>query len=377
MCNFPNYSQLSNLNLVCGGFVLAPGDLVTVQSTNSLNPNDAELGLYTTNSFGSSAAIVDYVEWGTTGHTRSSVVMAAGIWAAGDFVPSWPAGMSIEYDGIGDSSADWSINTSTPCVNSWFSGCDFQLVSYDGFETSFGNWNDGGGDAFRIASNAAAGSFSIRLRDNSGEKSSMTTNPLDFTAVTVARVEFTYFAESMEDGEDFLLEYSTDGGNTFQVVRSWVAGLDFNNGEQNTVRVNFSEDFTANTVLRLRADASSNYDIIYIDEVSVSTCSESALKSDKNTVLTRSHSASKSSSAVLEIDKVETKVIESVIVFPNPAVHTLNIKGLNGRVYDVYSLSGQRVIKTSSDHTLDLSSLQNGTYLLRTIDGQIIKFNKI
>ncbi len=72
--------------------------------------------------------------------------------------------------------------------------------------------------------------------------------------------------------------------------------------------------------------------------------------------------------------------IEEVIelsVYPNPTSEMLNIKGLNGQTYDVYNMSGQKVIKATSKEVLDLSALQSGTYLIRTVEGQITRFYKI
>ena len=93
-----------------------PGEFVTLQTTVDINENDGEFGLYTTNSFGSSSAITDYVEWGSTGHGRSSVAVGAGIWTTGDFAQAWAAGSVLEYDGAGDSSSDWSQDAPSLCA---------------------------------------------------------------------------------------------------------------------------------------------------------------------------------------------------------------------------------------------------------------------
>jgi hypothetical protein len=53
------------------------------------------MGLYSANMFNSPDAIEDYVEWGTTGHARSSVAVAAGIWQEGGFVEVPAAALAI------------------------------------------------------------------------------------------------------------------------------------------------------------------------------------------------------------------------------------------------------------------------------------------
>jgi len=115
LCHFPDYQQISNSNIISGEAMLAPGAIVAVDDFNVLDEADGELGLYVSSVFSSSSDIIDYVEWGSTGHQRSSVAIAAGIWNTGDFVASFGAGESLEYDGEGDSPSDWAA-TATPSI---------------------------------------------------------------------------------------------------------------------------------------------------------------------------------------------------------------------------------------------------------------------
>ncbi len=46
-----------------------------------------EVGLYSSGNFGDPNSIVDYLEWGTGGHFRSTVAIAAGIWDETSVVP--------------------------------------------------------------------------------------------------------------------------------------------------------------------------------------------------------------------------------------------------------------------------------------------------
>ena len=106
------------------------------------------------------------------------------------------------------------------------------------------------------------------------------------------------------------------------------------------------------------------------DEPSIRT---SIMNSGKNTNL---RSAQNNSITKDEItDKIEEGVSE-IVVFPNPANHLLNIKGLNGQSYNVYSITGQKIIESSSQETIDLMPFQIGAYLIRTNDGKIIRFIK-
>ena len=58
LCNRPEYEMLGNLTVECGSLSLAPGALVAVSTgTISISGNGGEIGLYTSNSFGSSDAM--------------------------------------------------------------------------------------------------------------------------------------------------------------------------------------------------------------------------------------------------------------------------------------------------------------------------------
>lgn len=72
-------------------FLPPPGAKDTFDASGKLGniaAESGEVGLYSRGDFGSSGAIVDYVEWGMAGHGRTSVAVEAGIWPGGGFVPT-------------------------------------------------------------------------------------------------------------------------------------------------------------------------------------------------------------------------------------------------------------------------------------------------
>jgi hypothetical protein len=193
----------------------------------------------------------------------------------------------------------------------------------------------------------------------------------------------------MEHGEDFMLEYSNDGGLTYTTVQSWRSGTDFYNGETKKVTVAFSGSFSSTTKLRFRCDATSNYDIIYLDEIYVYACGGSWLSNGGNIAYASTQSESltmdlqnesfATPASNLQVDRVEALGSKSPVVevYPIPSTDIVNVKGLDGQTYDVYSIAGQRIIKDSNDQVLDISGFQDGTYLLRASDGQIVRFVKM
>jgi hypothetical protein len=110
MCLGPGrYGQIGNLTALSGTPELASGEFLVLQLDGSLAmDNDEGLGLYSMQAFTNPDALVDFVQWGTGGSPRENVAVEAGIWTAGDFVPSVGESASIEYDGEGDASTDWA-----------------------------------------------------------------------------------------------------------------------------------------------------------------------------------------------------------------------------------------------------------------------------
>lgn len=114
-CQFPDYQGIGNLIDICGGdLLLDPGEILAIETTLiNFNSADGELGLYSEFGFDDPDNILDYVEWGSTGHERSSVAVNASIWTDGDFAPAWTSGNALQYDGTGDSSTDWAESETT------------------------------------------------------------------------------------------------------------------------------------------------------------------------------------------------------------------------------------------------------------------------
>ncbi len=160
------------------------------------------------------------------------------------------------------------------CIPNVCIGEDCVLINSENFEAGFGIWNDGGVDCTRFLNEdyANSGSRGIRIRDNSGSSSSLFSDVLDFSSFNTIDIGFSYLPLSMEPGEDFLLELSTDGGNSYTTVKSWSAGIEFTNGTRYYENETVSLSFSNNTRIRFRCDASSNGDRIYIDDIVIQNC---------------------------------------------------------------------------------------------------------
>jgi len=153
------------------------------------------------------------------------------------------------------------------------SGGSWQTIDSEDFESGFGIWNDGGSDVRRSANDSSyanSGTYCIRLRDNSGTASSMTTDPINASAYSDVRITFYFYPRSMDGTtEDFFVEVNNGGG--WQVAGQFVVTQDFTNNNPQTVTVNAPGGFTPNssTQFRIRCDASGNSDWIYVDDAQI------------------------------------------------------------------------------------------------------------
>jgi hypothetical protein len=170
LCSFPTYSQLNGLTLESGSLFLIPGAIV-VLSGHNMSPADGELALYLNNQWPNSEMILDYVEWGSTGHMRSSVAQAAEIWANGDFVVPTADGTSLAWDGGGDASSNWMVDAEPTFGAENSGGCDGGTVStVDGLNTVYTCTQDGVADIVEFESDGASDdSFTFIITSDTGE----------------------------------------------------------------------------------------------------------------------------------------------------------------------------------------------------------------
>ncbi|WP_282090125.1 spondin domain-containing protein [Aquimarina algiphila] len=131
------YVQIENASVISGTTQLAAGEFLVV-NWDQLGDSEG-LGLYSSNSFASADAIIDFVQWGAAGSARENVAVTAGIWTEGEFVQSvrLPS-YSIAYDGEGNAASDWSevinptfgMGNATPINSTTFSITIKNTINY-------------------------------------------------------------------------------------------------------------------------------------------------------------------------------------------------------------------------------------------------------
>ncbi|RME92173.1 MAG: T9SS C-terminal target domain-containing protein [Bacteroidetes bacterium] len=256
------------------------------------------------------------------------------------------------------------------------------LGSY--FETGWDGWQDGGGDCYRYrGSRSYEGDYSIRIRDNSGTASAMTSPTLDLSGYSSIDVTFFFYSYSMENGEDFWLRYYD--GSSWTTVASWAQGSSFNNNSFYTATVTIDAanyNFANNSAIRFQCDASGNQDHIYIDAVTV-TANTSSLPEAGPRVTTTELKTDLYPEAPMQEYSQDLLTLDAggaqqapVVLFPNPARELLTVR-TQGRMASIRILSatGQQLQQLSlenNQHQLDISQLAPGLYyLLIEVDGEL------
>jgi hypothetical protein len=256
-------------------------------------------------------------------------------------------------------------------------GSTLLLGSY--FETGWDGWADGGGDCARYGgSRSWEGTYSIQIRDNSGTASAMTSPTLNLSGYSSIEVTFFFYANSMENGEDFWLRYYN--GSTWTTVATY-ARPSFNNNTFYTATVTLTSaqvNFASNAQIRFQCDASDNSDQIYMDQITV-TAFSGALVEDGPVLTTITPLGERETGATLAPGVLQQGVeapAGQVLLFPNPVTDVLQVRA-NGEMQSIrlMSATGQvlRQVKLASEQAaLDLSELSPGMYyLLIEVNGEM------
>jgi len=233
------------------------------------------------------------------------------------------------------------------------------------FETGLDGWTDGGGDCYRDQDTRAyEGNWCIRLRDNSGVPSSMTSPTYDLSGLGSVEVSFYFYPHSMENGEDFWLRYNDGSG--WQTVATYARGTDFNNGTFYTATVTLSAsnfNLTNGARFRFQCDASANGDQVYMDQIVITGLNTSGAFASEGAEVTINEVATRTQYGGPELGDMEFQFS------PNPATDFVRITAEEAiEQVKVFSVDGKLLLHRSLEGleqtTLDVSSLPTGVYLL-------------
>ena len=275
-----------------------------------------------------------------------------------------------------NSSTGCSSNPTSPVT---INNCSSSSLGAYYFENGWQGWIDGGTDCSRYnGSNSYEGTYSISIRDNTSS-SKMTSPNFNVTAYTKMIVDFWFYSQSMESGEDFWLQYYN--GSNWVTVGSWISGTHFaNNTFSNMVVTILKTEYTfpTNASFRFVCDASTDDDVIFIDKVIISAFTGS------NIIDNPPPSSNRESSYYVSSDKF--------LVYPNPTTDVINIdytleddSDQNASIsLHIMDVSGRTISTTKyfgreGRITESTENLKSGLYILRLNDatGKVLYIDKV
>jgi Zn-dependent metalloprotease len=248
------------------------------------------------------------------------------------------------------------------------------------FESGWDGWSDGGNDCARYSgSRSYEGNYSIRIRDNSGTSSSMTSSSVNVVGYTQLELKFYFYSYSMENGEDFWVRYYN--GSTWTTIATYAQGTSFNNNSFYTATVTLNSSsytFPSNAQFRFQCDASGNQDHIYIDQVTLTGSNPTGFLANEGETRVTIDELERTIEGETELEN-EEQVKDGVILFPNPANDQLSyatdLDLISVKIFSINGLPVKEVTTLDETETLDISQLNPGIYFLtiETEDNVIVK----
>lgn len=325
------------------------------------------------------------VSFSSSGSNDPDGSISSYLWNFGDGTTSASQNPSHTYVSAGTYNVSLTVTDNEGATNSNATtatitpaGGSTVELSFDDFENGWGAWSDGGSDCSRYTSGSYAysGMAAINIQDNSGVSSSFYhTNYYDVhtAGYTQISVEFVFYARSMENGEDFWVQYYN--GSSWSTVASFASGSDFNNTTFYSATVNIDEanyNFPTNMKIRFMCDASGNADDVYIDDVKVTASTGTARSIGTKSIRTLS---------TLRTGAIEEDV-EDLNVYPNPVDNelTISVAVEDNSVAQIYSVTGAlvRTINLNQEvTTVNIGELSPGIYLVKVETGDEVMVKRI
>ena len=190
----------------------------------------------------------------------------------------------------------------------------------------------------------------------------MTLSNIDVTPFSLVVVDFYFYFNSMEYGEDFWLQFFD--GSSYITAQTWVAGTDINNNTFYNASVTLTPaqyNFASNSGFRFRCDASGNNDQIYIDQV----------------IITGTTTGRGNINNLIEVGTLDSGVAfeEDFRLYPNPVQgDMLNVELSEGDkfTYRILNMIGQTVGLGNSEGLVNVGQLESGMYFIEINDGEEI-----
>lgn len=285
---------------------------------------------------------------------------------------------------------DSVINSSTLDYNSKINDCF--LLYHNNFDDGWGIWNDGGADSYLVSGFGVQNSKSIRIRDNSGSSSSAYTEIMNLSMYSEIQLAFSYLVFGMDNGEQFYFEVSDDGGENWEILQTWVCGIDFNINQRKEVTEVFGRNFSSTTRIRFRSDATSNSDRVFLDEISISGCEELMSKSTNEDFSWSSYAEQIKPATIISKGTVEFNFKNDFSIYPNPSFDKVyfnfdlvtNDVEFKSAIYDPSGkliksgfVNSDKFKKSSTKLELNISDFAEGIYYVKISMNDHVSIKKL
>ena len=252
------------------------------------------------------------------------------------------------------------------------------------FAAQYGGWQDGGTDCALSQDHVSAGDHCVRLRDNSGNGSSLTSPVLQYEEGKNTVISFSYYANSMESGEQLIIELYDEHTQETKSLSSLTSGLDMILNKWSHQELQFEVNSSTQR-LRFRCDASDNGDQVYIDDVTISHCQKTEIDQDLgHIILSGQELQSKQEGSTVFFTDIE------VSFYPSPTSQNLSVSidkkytNQGNLSYAIMDMNGTLMVSHNAQAVeaqggiIDVRHLPNGIYNILTINlGRIIDRKKI
>jgi len=269
---------------------------ITVEAWIKTNSDGVAIDSFDRNNYWALELVNDHIQWSTSAEGETTDI--SGVSTVND--NNWHY-IAATYDSSsGDCTiyVDGELDKSEKChnpgdvlgsgdtPNGYIGSSDgafiegvWNILTYDNFESGFGNYVDGGRDCSLYtyggygSNYAHQGNKAIDIQGDGGWDSSfyysngIDVNTPGYTSITV---DFWFKANDIESGEDFKVKYYN--GYSWVEVADYDSGDEFVNGQfyHKIVWINESSyNFPSNMKILFECSASSENDDIYIDQVYV------------------------------------------------------------------------------------------------------------
>lgn len=208
------------------------------------------------------------------------------------------------------------------------------------------------------ACNNAFATNVIQLTQNGA----ITSSTMNLSAFTSVIIEYDYFVDGLDNDERWLLELSSDGGNSWTVLKQYNNGTDFNNGDcgvnssglKEVIALNANNfNFNTNCKLRLRIDANDIQDYLFVDNLKIS------VTTDTQENLWLGHS----------FNSINNVSLWSLGVIPNESMHIIipennELKITSDNIISDITVLGDLIIEKTGSLTVKNNFINTGTVVM-------------